>query len=827
MANILEQLQNILDYNVIGKFNTKEFAKHNFIPAFIKDSDVMIVTVANSDHSAITSVVASALNISSARYSVVEPDVFKSLLEIVEKNTLSSSSDDDDFDDIGDVESLENFDDIDDFDGDLDSDDIGLVSKPSPAKTQSTAKSFQPQTPTLPQTPAAEPKNSEVKQYSEKAARFAASLNNSISKIQKPEPEEEISLDLGDSKPTEIRLSDDSAPAVAPEPASVPSEPATESVEVEQPVQKTPVGVDLSNIDVKELSKKKIGEILVELGYVNQDNLFTALIEAKKTHIPLGTILVQRKFVTLDNLKKALSLQQGYDFVDEEKLKINANVIKMLPEDFIKLNKVIPISFEDNTLTIGMINPNDKKVINDVVYLTGIRPRIMLITHYEFNKCVDTYFSQSKKETDQIIKKMEDETMQMQGGEETLFEQAERELKDDSSTTVKFVNKIVSDAIDMRASDIHIEPRLDCYVVRYRIDGILQEVLRLPAKTESAILTRLKVISKMNIAEHRRPQDGSFTIRYKNKDYDFRINTLPVSDKEKMVIRILAPAVSIAAKKEEINLVGASKEDIDLIKKINNVPNGIILATGPTGSGKTTTLYTLLKSVNDEGVNITTIEDPVEIKIEGINQSQINTKAGITFASCLRAILRQDPDIILIGEIRDYETLEAAISAALTGHLVLSTLHTNSAAATITRLIEMGAKNYLVSSTVAGIVAQRLVRHLCPDCKEQYFASEEEAKLVVSTPDEIAAFMKMPIYRAKGCDKCKFKGYNGRIGVYEILQVSKEIKKLIAQGAHDIEIEEAAVGLGMNTLQQACLKHIIAGETSIQEFVRVLGPVTD
>jgi type IV pilus assembly protein PilB len=331
----------------------------------------------------------------------------------------------------------------------------------------------------------------------------------------------------------------------------------------------------------------------------------------------------------------------------------------------------------------------------------------------------------------------------------------------------------------------------------------------------------------MNIAEHRRPQDGSFTIRYKNKDYDFRINTLPVSDKEKMVIRVLAPAVSISAKKEEITLVGASKEDIQLIQRIHSVPNGIILATGPTGSGKTTTLYTLLKSVNDEGINITTIEDPVEIKIEGINQSQINAKAGITFASCLRAILRQDPDVILIGEIRDYETLEAAISAALTGHVVLSTLHTNSAAATITRLIEMGAKNYLVSSTLAGIVAQRLVRQLCPDCKEQYYASEEEAKLVVSTPDEIKAFMKLPIYRAKGCDKCKFKGYTGRLGVYEILQVSKEIKKLIAQGAHDIEIEEAAVGLGMNTLQQSCLKHIIAGETTIQEFVRVLGPVTD
>ena len=235
----------------------------------------------------------------------------------------------------------------------------------------------------------------------------------------------------------------------------------------------------------------------------------------------------------------------------------------------------------------------------------------------------------------------------------------------------------------------------------------------------------------------------------------------------------------------------------------------------------------MLKSINDEGINITTIEDPVEIKIEGINQSQINTKAGITFASCLRAILRQDPDVILIGEIRDYETLEAAIAAALTGHVVLSTLHTNSAAATITRLIEMGAKNYLVSSTLAGIIAQRLVRELCPACKEQYYASEEEAKLVVSTPEEIEAFMKLPIYRAKGCDKCQFKGYTGRIGVYEILQVTKEIKKLIAAGAHDIEIEEAAVGLGMNTLQQSCLKHIIAGNTTIKEFVRVLGPVTD
>ncbi len=803
-SNILDQIQQIIDYDVVRKFDINELARQGFIPLCVDGSDAKIVTTSQSNHANITRFVSSVLKINSAKYSLIKPDVFGELVQII-KNKIPADVIDN-FDDIGNIGDIEDFSDIDAFD-DI-PDDTESSSKPSPANI------IQPVSNVINEKP-------EEPVYSDKASRFAASLNNSISKSKSMAAAESTTED-------EFEIKEENAVISAQNDSSniVIDEPPVPEINVDSPETKT-TPVDLSNIDVKELSKKKIGEILVELGYVNQDNLFTALIEAKKTHIPLGTILVQRKFVTLDNLKKALSLQQGYEFVDEEKLKINANIIKMLPEDFIVLNKVIPISFEDNTLTIGMINPNDKKVINDIVYLTGIRPRIMLITHYEFNKCLETYFSASKKETDQIIKKMEDETLQMQGSEETLFEQAERELKDDSSTTVKFVNKIVSDAIDMRASDIHIEPRLDCYVVRYRIDGILQEVLRLPAKTESAILTRLKVISKMNIAEHRRPQDGSFTIRYQNKDYDFRINTLPVSDKEKMVIRILAPAVSIAAKKEEIHLVGASKEDIELIKKIHSVPNGIILATGPTGSGKTTTLYTLLKSINDEGINITTIEDPVEIKIEGINQSQINTKAGITFASCLRAILRQDPDVILIGEIRDYETLEAAIAAALTGHVVLSTLHTNSAAATITRLIEMGAKNYLVSSTVAGIIAQRLVRQLCPDCKEKYYATEEEAKLVVSNPDEIQAFMKMPIYKAKGCDKCQFKGYTGRLGVYEILQVTKEIKKLIAQGAHDIEIEEAAVGLGMNTLQQSCLKHIIAGNTTIQEFVRVLGPVTD
>ncbi len=583
---------------------------------------------------------------------------------------------------------------------------------------------------------------------------------------------------------------------------------------------------ELGNSGDKYFSKK-IGEVLVDMGFVTKEQIFNALGESKRQQVPLGTVLIQQGVITVNDLKKALTAQQGYEAVTESQLKLTDNIIGQLPEDFIRLNKVIPISYDDKVIVVAMVNPNDKKVINDIIFFTGLKPSILIITHYEFQMCLKNFFNETKKATERMKKKVEKQALSFER-EESLFEQAQRELKDDSNIVVKFTNKIISDGIDMKASDIHIEPRIDRYVVRYRKDGILHEALTLPQKSELAILTRLKVISKMNIAEHRRPQDGSFSITYKDRDYDFRINTLPVGDQEKMVIRILAPAVSMASSKDEMVIVGASKEDTELIKKMESVPNGIILTTGPTGSGKTTTLYTLLKAINDESINITTIEDPIEIRIDGINQSQINAKAGITFASCMRAILRQDPDVILVGEIRDIETLETAISAALTGHLVLSTLHTNSAASTITRMIDMGAKDYLVSSTLVGIIAQRLVRALCPHCKAQYFPTREEAELVIAGGEkEIQQFMKTPVYKPSGCDKCNYEGFAGRLGVYEIMPITKEIKKLIAQGAHDIQIEEAAVGAGMDTLQQACLKHIIAGKTTISEFIRVLGPVKE
>lgn len=570
----------------------------------------------------------------------------------------------------------------------------------------------------------------------------------------------------------------------------------------------------------------KLGELLVQKGYINDVQLLQALAESKRQKIPIGSTLFKLGFITLDQLKEILHLQTGYDLVTSEQLASQEKFIKILPEDFIKNNKIIPISSDGKTLILGVVTPVKPDVLKDIIYLTGQNPKQLLMTHYEFENSLNTFFSEQKKETEKVIKEIESEAEEFEV-EESLADMVDKQLKDSTGSVAKFVNQIITNAIDNKVSDIHIEPRLSGYIVRYRKDGMLQKVLDIPPKVETSVIARFKVLSRMNIAEHRRPQDGTFSIKYKNGSYDFRINTLPVSGKEKVCIRVLAPAVSLNAADKNINLVGGTPEDITKIKNMVSCPNGIILTSGPTGSGKTTTLYSVLKSLNDEDVNITTIEDPIEIKLEGINQSQINAKAGITFASCMRAILRQDPDIILVGEIRDYETLEIAISAALTGHLVLSTVHTNSAAATVTRLIEMGAKDYLVSSTLSGVIAQRLVRRLCDDCKEEYFASHDEARQILANEDEIQDFMKKPIYRARGCSKCDFTGYKGRLGVYEIMTINKEIKRLVAMGAPDLEIEEAAVKNGMRTLHQSCLSHILKGMTTIDEFVRVLGVVNE
>ena len=575
-------------------------------------------------------------------------------------------------------------------------------------------------------------------------------------------------------------------------------------------------------------NKKPLGKILLDDGVISETQLNDALKESKKMGSPLGSTLYTLGYISLEQLKDALHKQSGIDVVTIDMLKAQDKYISILPEDFIKANQVIPISSDGRTLKLGMVNPNDTAVLKDIVYLTGQTPKPYIITHVEFQNALNKFFSsfsKAQQETRKIMKQVEDEVLAYDV-EDSIWDQIERELENSSSSVAQLVNKIITDAIESHTSDIHIEPRLANHIVRYRIDGILREVIEIPAKVENALITRFKVMSRMNIAEHRRPQDGSFSIKYKDKTFDFRINSLPVSGKEKLVIRVLAPPVSFDSLEKEIDIEGATQRDLDTIRKMVACPNGIILTSGPTGSGKTTTLYSILKVLNTESVNITTIEDPVEIKLEGVNQSQVNAKAGITFAFCMRAILRQDPDIILVGEIRDYETLEVAVSAALTGHLVLSTLHTNSAAATVTRLIEMGAKDYLVSSTLSGVIAQRLVRKLCK-CKTEYFPTHEEAAKILADEDDIQKLMKTRLYKPNGCSECEMSGYKGRLGVFEILPVTKEIKKLISMGAHDIEIEDAAVACGMRTLNQACFHHILEGQTTIDEFVRVLGLVNE
>ncbi len=596
-----------------------------------------------------------------------------------------------------------------------------------------------------------------------------------------------------------------------------PEETENRETDNEKPVETNPEKQELSAEDM-----------LVGIGWISQTQLVESIRISSEKNIPIDGVFIDKGFLTPEQVASYLQKKYGYKVISKEDIRVDKSIAKMLPDDFTEKKKVITLSLESgNKLGVAMINPEDKKTIREISLSTGRSVNVYTIPYHVYEAYLKEYFIQKKteqaaKETERIIQSIEEETAEYTD-EDQLWAQVEKELKDASGNVAKFVYKIITDSIDAKASDIHIEPRLGYYVVRIRHDGILKKVLEIPGSIEQAVITRFKVLARMNIAEHRRPQDGTFSIKYNDRMYDFRINTLPVLGKEKVVIRILAPAVSLKTAGEKMVIAGASDEDIQKIHDMVQSPNGIILTSGPTGSGKTTTLYTILKALNKEDVNITTIEDPVEIKLEGINQSQVNAKADITFASCMRAILRQDPDIILIGEIRDFETLETAISAALTGHLVLSTVHTNSAAATITRMIEMGAKDYLVSSTLTGVIAQRLVRRLCDNCKEAYFPTEEEVKHITTNPEMQQKLMQTKLYRKKGCRECGYLGFTGRLGIYEVMPITREIKKLIAQGAHDIEIEEMAVSAGMKTLKVSCLNHILEGETTTDEFIRVLG----
>ncbi len=573
--------------------------------------------------------------------------------------------------------------------------------------------------------------------------------------------------------------------------------------------------------------KKRLGDQLLDDGLISREQLDEALFHSKQSATPIGSVLVKLNFITVEQLRNALSKQQGIESAQVKDLNIDPAVIKLLPEDFIRENKVAPLRTNGKVLTVGMVKPDDTQVLNDIIFLTGLKPNPMILTHIEFEQCLKSFF-ETVKETEKILEEIKLEGHDVFEDGDGLWDQFEKETEEDTNLVAKFASSIITDAIDRGVSDIHIEPRMDGYIVRYRIQGILQKVLDIPRKAESSVISRLKVIARMDISEHRRPQDGHISLKYNEKIYDLRVSTLPANQKEKMVIRVLAPDVKMSKGDNKLKLVGATPTEVDRIELMTTKPYGIILAAGPTGSGKTTTLYSILNKISSEEINITTVEDPVEIKLDGINQVQVNPKADITFASCMRSILRQDPDIIMIGEIRDLETLETAVHAAITGHLVLSTVHTNSAASTVTRLIEMGSPAHLIASALEGIISQRLIRRLCPNCKELYEPQEKELRYVAVTTDDRDEFLNSKIYKPSenGCEQCNNSGYASRMGIYEVLPVNREIKKLISTNATDNEIEEIAISCGMRTLQAGGIDAVLAGETSIAEFIRVLGVVS-
>ncbi|MBX2861830.1 MAG: Flp pilus assembly complex ATPase component TadA, partial [Vampirovibrio sp.] len=561
-----------------------------------------------------------------------------------------------------------------------------------------------------------------------------------------------------------------------------------------------------------EQRPKRLEDLLLEAGQITLEDLEQASKESKKTGDPPSLVLVRKNKISHDQYAKALSIFYNTKHLNLSKIEIKPEFLELLPEEFMRMKRVIPVAREGGRLLIAMVDPSDRTVIDEITFTTGMRPQAVVITPLEFDEATTKYLSRmtSSSLLDEIASTNSDiQSTSM------LAAQQQAEMTDESNPLIKLVNSIIEEAIERNASDIHIEARNKKYLVRFRIDGILRTILDIPQNMESSFVTRIKVMARMDIAEHRRPQDGRMLIKYKDTEYNLRVNTLPVTEnREKVVIRILRPFKNISDFRE----LGFDADEIIKVENMYQSPYGIVMVCGPTGSGKTTTLYTILNKINEDSRNISTIEDPVELYIEGLNQSQVNPKADFTFASSLRALLRQDPDVIMVGEIRDYETLEAAIHAALTGHLVFSTIHSNTTSATVTRMVEMGAATNLISSALVGVISQRLLRRLCSHCTYEYQADTEE-KEVLFAQDPDMMNKEVTLMKAKGCDRCGKTGYSGREGVYELLMMDREIRQLINDGRSDLEIEDAAIAAGMRTLAMSGRKKVLEGATSLSELV--------
>ncbi|AGY76852.1 GspE/PulE family protein [Clostridium autoethanogenum] len=547
--------------------------------------------------------------------------------------------------------------------------------------------------------------------------------------------------------------------------------------------------------------KKRLGQILVDEGVITEEVMEKALRMQKESGEKLGEVLVNMGFTTEEQIVNAVKEQLGIPLINLDNINVSQNIIDILPVSTAKKHETIPIDIVNGSLLVVMSDPLNYFAIEDIKVATGYHVKTAIALRNSILKNIDKYYGKSKAQeaVQDYRKNFANRTVEN-----------DRELADETAAPViKFLNTIIENAMLYNASDIHIEPDEKEMRVRFRVDGMLREIMRTDIDMLSAVISRVKIMASLNIAENRIPQDGRINFKVKQHVIDIRVSTIPTILGEKIVMRLLDKS----SFSMDLEKIGLENDELTKLKRMIASPYGIIMVSGPTGSGKTTTLYSILNILNDVSKNIITIEDPVEYNLKGINQMQVNTKIGFDFASGLRSILRQDPDIILVGEIRDNETAEISIRSALTGHLVLSTIHTNNAVGTIGRLLDMGVKPFLISSTLAGVVAQRLVRKICPSCAEEYMSDEREMRILgIKEP--------VKLKRGKGCSLCNNTGYRGRIGIFEILEIDNDIKNIIDTDYTENKIEKLAVDKGMNTLRKSCISKVLNGVTTVEEMLR-------
>ena len=557
----------------------------------------------------------------------------------------------------------------------------------------------------------------------------------------------------------------------------------------------------------------RIGDLLIREGLITKEQLDKALQEQKANGTRVGYNLVKLGFVQETEITKMLARQYRMPAVDLARFEVDPKIVKLIPGDVALKHVVLPLKREGRTLTVAMADPTNLGIIDDLKFITRYDIFPVIAGEYTLRTALDKYYEQTDQQLDKLIEEIGEESEEELEVLKDEEEEQQPTMVADDAPVVKLINAILTDAVKRGASDIHIEPFEFEIRVRYRIDGALMEVMKPPLKLKAALTSRIKIMSSLNIAERRVPQDGRIKLKMGKRVIDYRVSICPVLFGEKIVMRILD--------KGNLTLDLAKfgfepKAEADLLKAILN-PYGMVLVTGPTGSGKTTTLYSALSRVNQIDVNIMTAEDPVEYNLMGINQVLVRNEIGMTFAAALKAFLRQDPNIIMVGEIRDIETGGIAIKAALTGHLVLSTLHTNDAPSTITRMIDMGIEPFNVSSAVNLIVAQRLLRRICKECKEEHTYAPEELKALGA---DMKDFAGITFYKGKGCDACAGSGYKGRAGLYEVMALSPELRRMILRGASTAELQEQAVKEGMLTLRMDGIVKIKKGITTLEEVVK-------